>query len=246
VHETNPKIVVCDFFLFSIIYCTSDSAPDLEYIKKNKQKPTLIIWDRTEKKENTIPNGWYSFALVGTRPDLGILYVQEEYKKKWSESVKRALRRWQSQERYIITEISLDTYLAAYTNSTVIAYIKQTYSKLLPVYSQNYLSDFVCYGVIDTTTGQCIAGLSTVYEKETDQSKHVSAFLLNEAYKTDAGTALMNHWVQETNSQKLSYANFGIVWKKGDPNSWKGYSAFKLHFGLTRVIHQTPLTKILW
>jgi hypothetical protein len=43
VRGANPKIVECDFFLFSIIYCTGDSAPDLEYIKKNKQKSTLII-----------------------------------------------------------------------------------------------------------------------------------------------------------------------------------------------------------
>jgi hypothetical protein len=190
--------------------------------------------------------GWFSFELVGTRSDLGILYVQTEYKKKWSESAKRVLRKWQLQERYTIAEISLDTYLAVYKNSTVVPFIKQTYSKLLPVYSENYESDLVCYGVIDTTTGQCIAGLATVYEKETDQSKHISAFLLPEAYKTDAGTALIEHWVQETKARDLSYANFGIVWKKGDPNSWKGYSNFKLHFGLTRVIHQAPLTKILW
>jgi hypothetical protein len=244
VHDTDPKIVICDFLLFSVAYCTSDTEPDISYIHTHKRKPTLIIWDGTK---DTLPNNkWYKFSSVGTRADIGILYVQNEYRRSWSESAKRAMTKWSAQSKYTLSEISLETYLTAYQKSTVISHIKHTFTKLLPVYERVYKGDFVCYGVIDTESSLCIAGLAVVYDKHTMQSKHISSFLLQNALKTSAGTALIAHWVAETKKQNLAYANFGILWKKGDPVSWKGYTKFKLHFGLERVTHRSPFVRIVW
>ena len=52
--------------------------------------------------------------------------------------------------------------------------------------------------------------------------------------------ALFEHVFKRAQILGMAYIDMGVFWKKGEPSSWKGFSAFKSKFG-TQIVDSPPV-----
>ena len=208
-----------------------------------------VAWKRIHP--GPIPPGWRELSKKSWRIDgFAELKPGEDYTAQWHPQARRNLRLWQTRfagKGYRIEEISMDEYRAAYQKSTVKNKIGNDPLNILmrKQSSPRGREHRTTWGVRNTSTGEIIAGVSLCHSLTFNSSAYESPFILPEARKTYAMTALIDHWYAESLRRWIKYQVYNSFWQPGEPKDWKNFSAFKAQFGPTCVAYPPTLWKLV-
>src|SRR3989344_4400918 len=100
-------------------------------------------------------------------------------------------------------------------------------------------------GVRNTKSGEVVAGTAVLYSPTHRASVRYCPFMLQEGRGVYASTALIDHWYREAQKKNSTTLFFTSFWHQGLPKSWKGFSAFKSHFGLQYVFYPPTLYRFV-
>lgn len=217
----------------------SDTEPDLQKSKEGRLAYNrLITWKRVRRAAGApdAPKGWWKSSKKTWRVD-GFFDLKKnpDYAAAWQKNARRDLRIWQEcyRGRYPIEQISFAEYAAAYKKSTVARRVNMDRLEdlerkiALPLVQKNT----ALWGVRDRDTNKVLAGTAIIRSPASKSSTHFAPFILPEAARLHAGTALMNHWFAQARALGDAFAVTTNFWYRGQPKSWKGFSEFKSHFG---------------
>lgn len=212
-------------------------------------RPRTVMWKRVRRSDT--PKGWATLSRRPWRTDGYItLSPGAEYIKQWYKQPRRDLRLWHEQyagNGYAIEPLSLEEYCDAFAHSTVAQKIGLDGLNILerkwadPVGRQH----MELWGVRNTHSGQVIAGLSIRYSPTYHSATYESPFILPEAKRVYAMTALMDHWFARAQAQGATLLVFNSFWRPGEPRSWKPFSLFKSHFNPTYTNYPPTLWKVV-
>jgi hypothetical protein len=198
-------------------------------------------------RRTDIPPGWHQLSQMSWRIDgFAELRPGEDYTAQWHPQTRRNLRLWQTRHAdkgYRIEEISMDEYRAAYKKSTVKKKIGNDPLSILErkQSSPRGREHRTTWGVRNTITGEIIAGLSLCHSPTYNSSAYESPFILPEARKVHAMTALVDHWYAESARRGIKYQVYNSFWQPGEPKDWKNFSAFKAQFGPSLIAYPPTL-----
>jgi len=208
-----------------------------------------VMWKRLH--DGPVPKGWHKLSSLPWRVDGFVeLKPETDYKAGWYKQARRDLRLWEEKffnKGYCIEPVNFDEYARAYKKSTV---AKKIGVDALDAVTRKYATQigrehmYMC-GVRNTVSGELVAGIILLYSPIFNSSKYECPFILPEAKKIYAMTALVNHWFMESLKRGVSLLVFSAFWNKGEPKSWKAFSLFKSHFGPQLVAYPPTLWKFV-
>ena len=208
-----------------------------------------VMWKRLH--DGPVPKGWHKLSSLPWRVDGFVeLKPETDYKAGWYKQARRDLRQWEEKffnKGYCIEPVNFDEYARAYKKSTV---AKKIGVDALDAVTRKYATQigrehmYMC-GVRNTVSGELVAGIILLYSPIFNSSKYECPFILPEAKKIYAMTALVNHWFMESLKRGVSLLVFSAFWNKGEPKSWKAFSLFKSHFGPQLVAYPPTLWKFM-
>ena len=209
----------------------------------------VVMWKRLH--DGPVPKGWHKLSNLPWRVDGFVeLKPETDYKAGWYKQARRDLRQWEEKflnKGYCIEPVNFDEYARAYKKSTV---AKKIGVDALDAVTRKYATQigrehmYMC-GVRNTVSGELVAGIILLYSPIFNSSKYECPFILPEAKKIYAMTALVNHWFMESLKRGVSLLVFSAFWNKGEPKSWKAFSLFKSHFGPQLVAYPPTLWKFV-
>ncbi len=223
---------------FAVEYYTGDVAPELLSFRGVR----FVIWDRV--RNDVVPKGWYKMmpgSSLGTSVVSDI--SSDDYWKTWSETARRYRLKWETQQEYEIIAIDIDTFTSYYLQFGKPTETRQTILKALKNRIHVNKDAIKLFALQEKTTKNIVAGMSIVDAKEISHSYYLSAFLNKENAPAQSGLWLINNWFLHCRNHGIKFANFGPVWTKGQPKSWKGFTEFKAHFRPFALTYKRPLFK---
>lgn len=204
----------------------------------------LMTWQRVGRCD--IPDGWGEsrFVMATSRTGHVIVDGDPDYARRWSSHARRHRAHWLKQTDWEIVPITMEEYLAAYKRSKMDAFLKFLFSRLLKQKAKGQGALLHIVGAKRKELGaQTEAGFAFVDVPETRQSIHLMSFHSETAKKISAGTGLMDYWFARAPNAGIRYLEFGTFWTPGEPNSWKGFTAFKSQFGVITHDYPRPLAR---
>ncbi len=216
---------------------------DVEPVLDEWRGLRLVLWypiTKTKKQK-----GWFRNMFVSSFRQNGFARIHEQYKEDWSKHAKRHTKKWEEDNAHSIKKVSFDEFSESYKDSGKLDWILRTgFMRVLQFHVEKHVEDVTMLLVRNIETGKSVAGLATVDYPDAGQSEHLISFMCREAEGTSVGYGLIDEWYKYAIKKGISFLNFGLVWKKGDPKSWKGYSQFKRQFGLRLVWYPRNYFKI--
>jgi len=219
---------------------TSDEEPT---ITKDGQW-RLVVWQTLKRMDR--PAGWWrgtpgmSIGMTGYAP----VPQSGDYLAQWTPHARRHLSRWKK-SKWIIREITFDEYVEGYSRSDQDIILRSLFNSLLKLRITTHPGLVRIYGAAPSATARIEAGFVSTDVPETGESLHTFSFLCPAGRDVAAGTGLMDHWFAVAQARGVSWLDFGIFWRKGDPKSWKGFSRFKSQFGTRFLEYPTPLMRFV-
>ncbi len=222
---------------------TSDTEPVIAPFPHRR----LIHWQPLTTRQKP---GWHRmfFSSQSMQHGVGIITQEnkDQYVKQWSAHAQRHHDKWLHDSQYEIIDVSLEMFVQSYHASKKLDWLLRTmFVKLLKVHQQQHPQHLRLYGVRQRQTQAIVAGLAVVEYPDIAQSFHTISFLHDSVRKTSVGVGLIAHWYARGIENGIRFFNFGIVWRKGDPRSYKGYAKFKRQFHLYLLIYPKPLFKFV-
>jgi hypothetical protein len=225
-------------FPFSIECRLSESEPVVEDLPGLR----IVLWDKERGDESCnkleSQSGWMQAKNIFSQnaPPYAFLDLQkktiDDYYKEFDATSKRYRNKWQRMEvsgEVKIREVGKEEYLQFYKTGLLKNSLKKFFIQKTENFDAVYGED-LRYLLAQDSSGKVLGGLSFLYEKSTNQSLHFTAFLTPAGDRTPAGVGLVDYWIKDCLGKKIPFATLGIVWEKGQDDSWKGYGNFKLHF----------------
>lgn len=233
---TVGKFVIAD-------YCSDEEPTDVP-----KKKFGIINW---QSYSQTSKKGWLINHVSGTSFQKGIGVITEQnqttYFQEWSKHARRHRERWLHDAAHEIVETDISVFAEAYHASKKLDWILRVgFVRVLEYHLKRHKEDVKLFVAREKDTQKIIAGLAVVEFPDIAQSCHMVSFICNEARHTSVGVGLIDHWYAEGVRRGIRFFNFGIVWKKGDPRAWKGYSQFKRQFNLYLLNYPKAFIKFFW
>lgn len=212
-------------------------------------RPRLIFWKPIEQIQTK--RGWMTNWFDDTHDQRGIGVITDEnretYWKEWSSHAKRHREKWLKQDRFEITPVTLEEFSQAFHASKKIDWLTRTgFIRVLTFRHKRHPQNLRLYGVREKQTRLIVAGLAIVQYPDIRQSIHTVSFIHDHVRQTSIGVGLIHHWYEQGIQDGMRYFNFGLVWKKGNPRAWKGYSVFKKQFNLYLICYPKAVWKFLW
>ena len=233
---------VCYFWrLFAIEWYSSDQEPTIIPWKGVR----LIVWHPITQVNPK--KGWWRNFLTrsGWQLQLGFAKNSERYWDSWSKHAKRHREKWQKDAQYVLHKATIDEFEKTYLASGKLDFLLRTgFMRVVRFHWEKHPENLDLYLVKDTQKEKDIAGLATVNYFDISQSRHTISFICEEAQKTSVGYGLIDNWFLQTGKVGIKYLDFGVVWKKGNPRAWKGYSNFKQQFGLQLISYPRSYFKL--
>lgn len=224
-----------------------DREPDLQESAQGAlARNRFMMWKRIRKSE--VPERWKP-SRFPWRID-GYNTLEAEYGKTWNHNARRAVSAWKERfegKAYRIEEISETEFAAAYRKSTV-------GRKVGGILLDSFLRKLVLperkgatslFGMRNTKNGTIVAGTGVLFSDSFRSSVRECPFMLREARNIFAGEALIDRWFYESLKRGMKYLFFTSFWHEGEPRSWKGFSEFKSHFGLSYIAYPPLLTRFV-
>jgi hypothetical protein len=233
-------------FFLSVWY--GDEKPTLP--SKKYLWPRLFVWDRVTEKKKEI--NW--LRLGGSpRKLLALLYASDDsYALSWNKTARYQKNVWEKikGKGFEIKEVDVHNFREAYRKSA-------TWQKLDPVVRVSLMNNSeerkrkgdlrVGYFIfLKNKTDTILGGLSYESSRVCPNSYYTIGFVHSYHEKLPVMTALFVEWIERERKEGVRWFNFGILWKKGDPKSWKGYSEFKKKYGVIEYGLPQSLGKIKW
>ncbi|MDO8626281.1 MAG: hypothetical protein Q7K39_02360, partial [Candidatus Magasanikbacteria bacterium] len=197
------------------------------------------------------PKGWHVLSRHPWRVDGFVkLAADADYKAGWYKQARRDLRQWEENflnKGYCIEAVSLEEYSSAYAKSTVRKKVGLDPLEILQrkCAAHSGGDTMQLFGVRNTATREVVAGIALLYSPTFNSSKYECPFILQEAKKIYAMTALIDHWFKESLKRGISLLVFSAFWNPGEPKNWKAFSLFKSHFGPQLVTYPPALWKFV-
>ncbi len=223
---------------------TSDTEPDVSC----SFRPRIIIWQPLTSSKKV---GWIPFGFLTDSFQKGIGIItdknKESYFQDWSKHARRHRERWLRDERYEMVLVSLDEYANAYHASKKLDWLTRTgFIRVLKYHVERHSEDVRLIAARDKQTRELVAGLAVIHCPDIQQSFHTTSFICDSVRQTSVGVGLIDYWYSLGIKEGIRFFNYGIVWQKGDPSAWKGYSKFKRQFNLYLIIYPKPLLKFVF
>ncbi len=211
-------------------------------------KARLVIWKPIEQIQK---HGWMKnwFDDVSEQRGIGIITEQnkETYWKEWSSHARRHREKWLREEKYEIVPVQIEEFSEAFHASKKIEWLTRTgFIRVLKFRLKRHPENVRLFAARDKQTQEIIAGLAVIQYPDIRQSIHTVSFIHDKARHTSVGVGLIHHWYEQGIKEGIRYFNFGLVWKKGNPRAWKGYSIFKKQFNLYLVCYPKAVVKFFW
>lgn len=226
---------------FAVEKYTSDQKPEIGSFRGLR----LIVWNPLTKTKSE--KGWVRnfLTLSSWQLQKGFAENDEEYLLRWSQHARRHLRKWKKDEEHFLREVDFFEFEKAYLVSGKLdLFLRTGFMRAVRFHAERHPENLSLFLVRDKKTKKDIAGLATVDYPDISQSHHLASFLCQEAQKTSVGYGLIDNWFLETQKKGIAWLDFGVVWQKGNPVSWKGYSNFKRQFGLHLVSYPRSYLKL--
>ena len=229
------------WYLFAIEWYSSDCEPKISPWKGLR----LIIWHPI--KQVNSKKGWWRNFLSGPKwlLQLGFARNSERYWDTWSKHARRHREKWMNDARYTLRKASIDEFEKAYFTSGKLDFLLRTgFMRVIRFHWEEHPENLDLYLVKDREREKDVAGLATVNYPDVSQSRHTISFICEEAHNTSVGYGLIDNWFLQAGKLGIKYLDFGVVWKKGNPRAWKGYSNFKRQFGLYLISYPRSYFKL--
>jgi len=227
-----------------------DEVPDLAAGASGKlARNRLVMWRRVTPVEP--PPGWREWTKDPWRLDgFYTLVPGHEYVHDWRHNARRDLRQWREHfagKGYAIETISFDEFKKAYKKNVS---VKKAGLELFYILERTYRDSSThqhiqLLGVRNTNSGAVVAGTAILYSPTNHASVRYCPFMLPEGRAVYASTALIDHWYREAQKKNITTLFFTSFWYQGLPKNWKGFSAFKSHFGLQYVFYPPTLYRFV-
>lgn len=229
------------FSFFAIEWYICDQEPKIIPWKGLR----LIVWRPITKIKKR--KGWWRNFLCKAEQELQIGFAEnsQNYWHTWSTHAKRHREKWKNSSQYLLRKASIAEFEKAYLASGKLDFLLRTgFMRVLRFHWKKHAENLDLYLAKDMQNEKDIAGLATVNYLDVSQSRHTISFICEEAQKTSVGYGLIDNWFLQTQKAEIKWLDFGVVWKKGNARSWKGYSKFKQQFGLRLIKYPRSYFKI--
>ncbi len=231
------------------LFCVDTYVSATEPVLQPCVRPRYVIWRPTEHQKKV--DGWKALWFDEAQDQRGVGIVTEEnkqaYWKSWSPHAQRHREKWVKEDRYEIAPVTFEEFSNAFHASKKIEWLTRTgFLRVLKFRLDRHPDDVRLYGAREIASQELIAGLAVVQYPDIRQSFHTVSFLHDKAKHTSVGVGLIHHWYERGIEEGIRSFNFGLVWRKGNPRAWKGYSAFKKQFDLHLVLYPKALWKFFW
>ncbi|MBV9349489.1 MAG: class I SAM-dependent methyltransferase [Patescibacteria group bacterium] len=227
---------------FSFEEYQGDQEPDIALLPKEKRVPIrVIMWERFWRTD--APPTWIKFIDRPYRKT-GYTSLSPEYKKNWSATARRDLRKWEKDflgSVYTIEPVTEEEFGAAYLQSTVPFYMRRAMKNEIGLRIKSGATPIILYGARRITDKKLIGGIALMSSPSLKISYFLAGFFLKEVSEHPVMTGLFDYWFSSSIAEGMRFLDFGNFWKKGEPASWKGFSAFKAKFGPTYFFYQPRL-----
>lgn len=225
------------FFHMEIYVCAAEPViEDFEHFR-------IICWQPLTRIEK--PIGWHEDWLY-LPSQCGVVELKNRYWENWSNHAKRHRQKWLRDEAHEIVEADLETFSAAYDkNDKVGKFLRANFLKTLRLHLKHHPKDVCLYVARRKDNQNIIGGLAIINYPDISESTHAISFINRTGFKTSVGTGLIDYWYRDSLKKGLRFLNFGLVWKRGDPKGWRGYSQFKKQFVPTLLPYRYQFVKFV-
>ncbi len=230
----------------------SEEVPLLPNKRSFSLWPTVYAWDRIAKKNDEVEKGWIK-AGSNPRKRLGVLEVRDgDYYKSWGDTTKNLRNRWLkiNGSSYEVSEVMREEFLVHYVQSEVYKKIdKDITRRVMQTITKRdeSLAYKICYFLVkNKESNEVKAGLAYESSSSSTNTYYSIGFLMDCKERDPLMTGLLMEWIERERKEGYHYFNFGIFWKEGDPKSWKGFSQFKMKYGVKMYDLPQSLIKVKW
>ncbi|HCC05981.1 TPA: hypothetical protein DEP94_01300 [Candidatus Nomurabacteria bacterium] len=228
------------FKYFAFEYYTGDNEPKLNPFKGFR----LVIWDRVTS--DYIPKGWRQM-IPGFRLSTVVIsdLISDEYWKSWSETARRYRTKWGTQTDYEINDLDLETFTSYYMKFGLPKETRRLSMEALERRIKLNKDSIRIISLTNKVDKKIVAGMVFIDDKNISQSYYLTAFMDKDTAPAQAGLWLINYWFVKLKENGIRFANFGPIWTRGQPKSWKGFTEFKSHFRPITLKYKRPLFKFI-
>src|SRR3989344_1280062 len=247
---TPPRGVRWSLWPLTFEEYVGDDAPDFKDSDKGKLAYNrLVMWRRITPVAP--PPSWRAWAKGPWRLDgFYTLVPGADYTRDWQHNARRDLKQWHehfADKGYIIETISFDEFKKTYQKNVS---VKKAGLELFYILERTYRDPSThqhlqLLGVRNTKSSAVVAGTALLYSPTHRASVRYCPFMLPEGRLVYASTALIDHWYRDAQKKNSTTLFFTSFWHQGLPKSWKGFSAFKSHFGLQYVFYPPTLYRFV-
>lgn len=221
-------------------YYTGDMEPKLKPFKGIR----FVIWTPVTRVDS--PYGWVRLFKESGRAICAFLDIRniDEYHKHWRDTFKTYYNRFSKQQRYEIVKVTSEVFSRSYkqyAKNNILITMNTNQIKKLSLSNKEVLHS---YFLKDIVSGDIVAGFTGFDSHKTQQSFYITAFTRKDIAPKESGLWLCHHWMKESSAQGITYANLGNVWTEGQPQSWKGFSDFKMKFNPLFIRLQPELVRV--
>ncbi len=210
---------------------TSDKQPNV-----NERLTRIQLWQPIRAMQK--PAGWRVSPLPFTIRQTGYIDIRREaYWEEWGSHAKRHRSSWVHQRELEITECSGNDVREMTFPSRFQQRVRESVQR-----HGNLVRVFLTHSRHEPQ--KIVAALAVVDVPEIFTSIHLASFILPSIRKTSVGVGMICAWIESCRKKQFRFADLDIVWTPGDPNEWRGYSRFKLHFKPQLVRYPKPLFRI--
>ncbi len=214
--------------------------------------PRVYVWDRLSERNDGKANDW---KKVGSNPRkrLGVLEVRDShYYKNWGDTTKNLRNRWLKLNGTVfeIIDVQREDFFAEYKKSFTYKKVGSDIAKRVMNgarkrdEAETLILHFLLVRKIDT--GEIKAGIAYELSTMSTNTHYSVGFLKYKDERDPVMTGLLMEWVERESNNGYTYFNFGTFWKEGEPKAWKGYSQFKMKYGVKIVDLPQSLVKVRW
>lgn len=200
----------------------TDFGPSVEEIKRaSRLKHGLIIWSTW--KRTFVNKPWRRNLLPPLhQKGNGFSVVDENYKKKWSETARRDLKKAINSPARVY-DVTKEEFIDALNKSILSKSLKNIFSQMLERLSGATIEFWAA-----KDGGKPLGGLAVM--NYGNISAHLVAFMTENGRSSHVGTLLIDYWNKYALKNNIKYLNFGHIRQQGEPRAWQGYSDFKRKF----------------
>lgn len=192
-------------------------------------KPHFFFWQRINT--TSIPEGWKPSKLALHQSRIGISAIPPagDALAHISSHAKRHVAAWKKQN-WIIEPITVHEYWDVAFRSTLRFSHKKAFNDLLTAKMAGHGNRIGIIGARPASSNRFEAAFAYLNVPELRTSVHHVSCATRIGRDADAGTGLMAWWMKHLQSIEYRYADFGVFWTPGEPDTWKGFSRFKAQF----------------